>query len=353
MKQRIKAIDVMRGLTIAGMILVNNPGSWGDVYAPLLHAEFNGMTPTDLVFPFFMFIMGVCTYLSLSKGNFTLTRPLFLKIVRRTLLLFLIGLLLNLIIGLLHFGSHWLSALRYMGVMQRLGVCYGITALLALTVNHKYFPHIIGFILVAYSAILLLGNGFVYTPDNVCCRVYTRLMEASHLYLGDGWPFDPEGWMSTPAAVTEVIIGFLCGKQLLSKNSLDGKMLRLLIVGFVMMICGWLLSYGIPLNKKVWSPTFVLMSCGMAMSLLALMIWTIDMKGVRYTAFFNTLGANPLFIFVVSEVMSIFMFSGIFQAPLASVLPAKLASLCSAAITLFICWLIVLPLYKKHIYIKI
>lgn len=159
--------------------------------------------------------------------------------------------------------------------------------------------------------------------------------------------------MSTPSAVTEVLIGFLCGKAIKSSRSLEQKMLSMLILGFAMMILGWLLSYGIPLNKKVWSPTFVLMTCGMAMSLLAVMIWAIDVKNVRHTAFFNAFGANPLFIFVISEIMSIFMFCGLFQTPLATFLPAKFASLCSAIITVLICWAIVLPLYKKHIYIKI
>lgn len=343
----------MRGLTIAGMILVNNPGTWSDVYAPFLHAEFNGMTPTDLVFPFFMFIMGISTYISLSKCGFQWSGQIGWKIVKRAVILFLIGMALNLLIGLLHFGDHWLSALRYMGVMQRLGICYGVTALLALSINHRWFPYIIASILILYGGILLWGHGFDYTPDNVCCRFDTWVMGASHLYLGDGWPFDPEGLLSTPSAIAHCMIGFCAGSWLLSDETKQQKMLQLFLTGCVLMALGWLFSYGLPINKKVWSPTFVLMVCGMAMCLLAMMVWLIDVKGFQRTGFLNAFGANPLFIFVVSEVMSIFFLSGVFQQYLFFMLPAKCASLCSAVVTLLVCWLLVYPLYKKKIYIKI
>ena len=343
----------MRGFTIAGMILVNNPGTWSEVYAPLLHSEFNGLTPTDLVFPFFMFIMGISTFISLHKCKFVFTWPLFFKILRRTFVLFLIGLLLNLLIGLLHFGDNWLTALRYMGVMQRLGICYGITALLALCVNHRYFPSIIVGIFVVYAIILLGGNGFVFSPENIVCRIDTFMMEATHLYLGDGWPFDPEGLLSTPSAIAHTMIGFCVGKTLLSDHDKQQKMLRLLLVGCGLIAIGWLFSYGIPLNKKVWSPTFALMTCGMAMCLLAMMIWIIDIKGMTRTDFFNAFGANPLFIFVVSEVMSIYGFSSVFYENFFYMLPAKLASLLSAITIVLLCWAIIYPLFIKKIYIKI
>lgn len=350
---RIKALDVMRGLTIAGMILVNNPGTWSEVYAPLLHSEFLGLTPTDLVFPLFMFIMGISTYISLRKGGFTFTMPLCVKIVRRSVVLFVIGLLLNLLIGLLHFGDQWLDMLRYMGVMQRLGICYGVTALLALTISHRYFPVIIAAIFGLYAVVLFGGSGFEFTPQNICCQVDTWLMGSRHLYLGDGWPFDPEGWLSTPSAVAHTMIGFCAGKVLMSDQDKQQKMLRLLLVGCVLMALGWLFSYGVPFCKKVWSPTFSLMTCGMAMNLLAMMIWLIDVRGFSKTGFLDAYGANPLFIFVVSEVMSIYGFSGLFHESVFSDLPGKFASLLSAITVVIICWAIVWPLYKMRIYIKL
>jgi len=350
---RIKALDSMRGLTVAGMILVNNPGTWEYIYAPLRHAEFNGLTPTDLVFPFFVFIMGISTFISLRKSEFMLTGALLLKVVRRTLVLFLIGLVLNLVEGLMYHGDQWLSSLRYMGVMQRLALCYGATALIALTVSHRRFPVLILSTLCVYAIILLMGNGFVASPENIVAKVDSFLLGEQHLYQGDGWPFDPEGLLSTPAAIAHTMIGFCAGKILLSEVDKSRRMLTLLLVGSAMMAVAWLLSYGIPFNKKVWSPTFVLMTCGMAMTLLSMMIWIIDVKACRQTSFFDVFGANPLFIYVASMVMGIFSLSGyVYELCFAS-LTAELGSLCSAIVVVFLCWAIGYPLFKKHIYIKI
>lgn len=351
--QRIKAIDVMRGLTVALMIVVNNPGSWEHIYAPLRHAEFNGLTPTDLVFPFFMFIMGVCTCLSLSKYGFKASWSSIGKIVRRTLVIVFIGVLLNACGSLIHGGIHSLDSLRYMGVLQRLGLCYGITALLSVLVNHKSFPYIIAAVLAAYSVLLLLGNGFVLSSENICCKIDTWAFGAKHLYTGDGFPFDPEGLGSTPSAVCQVMIGFLCGKMLMEPRDSREKMLLLLLAGFAMMACGWLLSYGIPVNKKVWSPTFVLVTCGAAMSLLSLMMWTLDGNIWRHSGFFSVFGTNSLFIYVFSDLLGIFDVSGLIYSLLSAFLPFKFASLCAALLFLLVCYLVALPLYRKHIYIRI
>lgn len=141
--KRLLALDILRGITIAGMILVNNPGSWGYVYTPLEHAAFNGLTPTDLVFPFFMFIMGISTYISLRKYNFTYSHATLRKIVKRTVVIFCIGLFLNLLAKSVFTHHLNFEELRYLGVMQRLAIGYGVTSLVAITVKHKYFPAII------------------------------------------------------------------------------------------------------------------------------------------------------------------------------------------------------------------
>ena len=147
--KRLLALDVMRGITIAGMILVNNPGSWGHAYAPLKHAQWNGLTPTDLVFPFFMFIMGISTYISLKKYNFTFSTPAALKIIKRTIVIFLIGIALNWF-ALLCYTHNPLpfEQIRILGVMQRLALCYGASALIALLLKHKYIPYLIVVLLV-------------------------------------------------------------------------------------------------------------------------------------------------------------------------------------------------------------
>ena len=148
--KRLLALDILRGITIAGMILVNNPGSWGHVYTPLEHAAFNGLTPTDLVFPFFMFIMGISTYISLRKYNFTYSHATLRKIVKRTVVIFCIGLFLNLLAKSVFTHHLNFEELRYLGVMQRLAIGYGVTSLVAITVKHKYFPAIILVTLAVY-----------------------------------------------------------------------------------------------------------------------------------------------------------------------------------------------------------
>mgnify|MGYP000156968729 FL=1 len=157
--KRLLALDILRGITIAGMILVNNPGSWGHVYTPLEHAAFNGLTPTDLVFPFFMFIMGISTYISLRKYNFTYSHATLRKIVKRTVVIFCIGLFLNLLAKSVFTHHLNFEELRYLGVMQRLAIGYGVTSLVAITVKHKYFPAIILVTLAVYFLLLAMGGG--------------------------------------------------------------------------------------------------------------------------------------------------------------------------------------------------
>ena len=147
--KRLLALDVMRGITIAGMILVNNPGSWGYVYSPLKHAQWNGLTPTDLIFPFFMFIMGISTYISLRKYNFTFSTPAALKIIKRTIVIFLIGIAINWFALLCYYHDPLpFAQIRVLGVMQRLALCYGASALIALLIKHKYIPYLIVALLV-------------------------------------------------------------------------------------------------------------------------------------------------------------------------------------------------------------
>ena len=203
--KRLLALDVMRGITIAGMILVNTPGSWQHAYAPLKHAEWIGLTPTDLVFPFFMFIMGISTYISLRKYNFTFSVPAGLKILKRTVIIFLIGI-----------GISWLSILcfqhdpfpidqiRILGVMQRLALGYGVTAIVALLMKHKYIPYLIAVLLISYFAILALGNGYVYDETNILSIVDRAVLGQAHIYGGQ--ILDPEGLLSTISAIAHGLL---------------------------------------------------------------------------------------------------------------------------------------------------
>ena len=202
--QRLQSLDVMRGLTVAMMILVNN--QYGESFAPLQHAKWNGMTPCDLVFPFFLFIMGISTYLSLMKTGFKPSAPVIRKIVKRTVLLFLIGL-----------GIHWfdmaldghatdLAHLRIWAVLQRIALCYLAVSVFALTVSHRHLIKTIVGLLVLYALILIFGNGYDYDAStNILARVDLRLFGAGHLYHKS--PVDPEGLLGTIPSVAHTLIG--------------------------------------------------------------------------------------------------------------------------------------------------
>ena len=382
---RLLALDVMRGITVAGMLLVNNPGSWGALYAPLGHADWNGLTPTDLVFPFFMFIMGVAMFMSMRKFEFKLSAPVSWKIVKRTIVIFAIGLALA---WFGHFcrslaaGKPFLDAInnletmRILGVMPRLALCYCAASFIACTVNFKRIPWVIAALLVVYSLILVLGNGYAISEDNLLYRIDNAVLGSNHMYKGlavwkvlENSAFDPEGFVSTLPAIAHVLIGLMCGHLIITIKDNDERVKNLFIVGAILMTIGWLLSYGLPINKNIWSPTFVLVTCGMGSTLLALLIWIIDIKGYKaWSRFFETFGINPLFLYVLGGALGILfgciklpigeemvsIHNIIYKNFLLEVFGDKYFASCLYAI-IFVCinWCIGYVWYKKKIYIKI
>lgn len=357
--KRLLALDILRGITIAGMILVNNPGSWSYVYSPLEHSPFNGLTPTDLVFPFFMFIMGISTYISLKKYDFAYSHNTLKKIVKRTIIIFCIGLLINFLAKSIFTQHMNFEEWRYMGVMQRLAISYGVTSLIAITVKHKYFPAIIFITLMAYFLLLATGDGFILSETNIVARIDAWVLGTSHLYHDTGIALDPEGLLSTVPSICHVMVGFYCGKLLLSTPDNNEKIQRLFIIGTIFTFAGFLLSYGCPINKKIWSPTFVITTCGLASSFLALLIWIIDIRGhQKWCTFFRSFGVNPLFIYVFAEIMGVILaVTGISEFIYSRILAPALgnypASLVYALLYISFCWSIAHILYKKNIYIKI
>lgn len=384
-RRRLLALDIMRGITIAGMILVNNPGSWGNKYAPLGHADWNGLTPTDLVFPFFMFIMGISTFISLRKYNFSFTWPTLWKIIRRTIVIFAIGLAvawLGLFLSGINNGKAvWDAAMnfdsiRILGVMPRLAICYGSASIIAILLKHRYLPAVIVSMLVLYTLLLIVGDGWEFSEDNIIAVVDRGVLGEAHMYTSsiDGVriKFDPEGFLSTLPSIAHVLIGFWCGMMMFDNRDNNQRVLKLFIVGTILTFVGLLLDYGFPINKKIWSPTFVLTTCGLAASVLALLIWIIDIKGYkRWTKFFEVFGINPLFLYVFAAVLSIFF--GRWRIACSScedgyttikawlyddvLVPAvtdmTFASLLYALIFVSISWAVGYVLYKKNIYIKI
>ena len=387
--KRLLALDILRGVTIAGMILVNNPGSWGHIYAPLRHAEWIGLTPTDLVFPFFMFIMGISTYISLKKYNFEFSHAAALKILKRTVVIFIIGMAIG---WFSRFCYYWSSApedlsfgenlwasvwtfdrMRILGVMQRLALCYGATAIIALTLKHRYIPYLIVTLLLGYFILLIFGNGFAYNETNILSIVDRAILTLAHMYKDNG--IDPEGVLSTIPAIAHVLLGFYVGRLMLNGNKsedrasfLNSQLITLFLAGVILTFSGFLLSYGCPISKKIWSPTFVLVTCGLASSFLALLIWIIDVKGYKkWCTFFESFGVNPLFMYVLGGVLSIlfgsisFPWDGgsisihgfLYNKLLTPVLGELNGSLAYALLFVAINWCIGYQLYKRKIYIKI
>ena len=391
---RILAIDILRGITIAGMILVNNPGNWGRIFAPFEHAEWNGMTPTDLVFPFFMFVMGMCIYIAMKKFDFACNKSTVYKITKRMVLIYLVGLGIG---WFAKFCFRWASPLeeasfgeqlwymvwpfdsiRLTGVLARLAICYGITALLAVTVKHKNLPYIIVTLLVGYFIILMAGNGFAYDETNILSIADRAVLTDAHMYHDNG--IDPEGLLSTLPSIAHTLLGFMVGSLLFKTTDehsehtdvrtgiILSKVVPLFVVCTILIFSGFLLSYGCPLNKKVWSPTYVLVTCGLASTLLALLIWLIDVKGYRrWSKFFEVFGVNPLFLFVLSDFFAIvfgafrFTVNGtqtsiigfMYNQVLSPIFGEYGGSLAYAVLFLLLNWCIGYQLYKRKIYIKL
>lgn len=374
---RLLSLDILRGITIAGMILVNNPGSWGSIYTPLAHASWNGLTPTDLVFPFFMFIMGVSTFMSLRKYNFQATKASVWKVLKRTALIFLVGLGLNWFGQLsrgLGAGESFATAathfdtIRFLGVLQRLALAYGFAALIALFFKPKRLIWIIGSLLVGYYLILLFGNGFEKSEQNIISIIDQSLWGISHMYKDGGIALDPEGLLSTLPSIAHVLIGFLFGKMIVETKNNHKRVEKLLIWGTVLAFSGLLLQYGCPINKKIWSPTFVLTTTGFAAQLLAILIWIIDIKKKdKWSRFFHSFGVNPLFIYVFAGVLANLIgsikvsYSGeeislsgyAYSVLLQPWVGNYFGSLVYALLFVSICWAVGYMLYRKDIYIKI
>ena len=269
MNQRLQSLDVLRGLTVAGMILVNN--GYGESFEMLRHSKWNGMTPCDLVFPFFLFIMGISCYLSLSKNQFTPTPTVLRRVVKRTVLLFAIGLFINWFDHAIEGDLLCFGHLRIWAVMQRIALCYLFVSLFALYANHRYTIPAIIILLSAYTLLLLLGNGYAEdTSTNILAQTDLKLFGYDHLYHKS--PVDPEGLLGTISGVAHVLIGFYCGKLIKQKEMIGDKALAVFAVGTVCVIAGYLLTYGLPLNKRIWSPSYVLVTCGLAALLQALLI---------------------------------------------------------------------------------
>ncbi len=365
MINRILAIDVFRGLTIALMLIVNNPGSWSYVYPPLRHAAWHGCTPTDLVFPFFLFIVGVSMSISFKKYQHTDQKKWLLKILQRTCIIFLIGLLLN----WFPFYHKTFENLRLFGVLQRIALAFGMAGVYLVFVRKKIQILVgSGIILIIYAACLTL---FAETDPfslegNLPRQIDLHLFGENHLYKGFGMPFDPEGLFSTLPSIAHVLLGYLAGLILTDKKQQLQKRIRVLALwGIVGIFLGLLLNSFIPINKPLWTSSYVLFTSGIAAVVLAVLSWILDIKiWTKWSYPFKVFGLNPLFSFVLSilfvKIYIYFLkttngniYSWLYQNVFSHFGQPELGSLIQALCFTGFVWLFAWLLYRKNIVIKI
>ena len=370
---RLMSLDVFRGATIAAMILVNDPGDGPSSYWPLKHSEWNGWTPTDLVFPFFLFMVGVAMAFSLptrlQRGKSR--QKLLLHVLWRGVLLFAIGMFLN------GFPNHYqLGSWRVYGVLQRIAICYVMAAILELWFSWRQQVAVIAVCLVGYWVLMryipVPGLGVpthdfpILDPDRNLAAWLDRKVLAGHLYEGTR---DPEGILSTIPAVATALLGLLTGKWLRSRQSETLKLRGLLASGVVSVAIGMLMNVWFPINKKLWTSSFVVFTAGLALIGLAICYQVLDVKRWRgrWTVPFLVFGMNSIAAYVFSEVVAHLLDRLTVQSatgripwqdaiyerfflPLAS--PPN-ASLLYALVYVFLCWIVMYVLYRKRVFLKI
>jgi len=359
---RIEVIDVLRGLALALMLLVNNPGSWSAVYAPFLHTSWHGLTPTDLVFPFFLFVVGASMACSL-RGKMQAFGLPWLSIFKRCFLLFFIGFILQ-IIPFEKAPDTW----RIMGVLQRIGLCFLLVAIMIGIIKERWLLLTGVLILIVYWLILLLAGQAPYSLENNIVRhVDMAILGSTHMWRVKGISFDPEGLLSTISASITVLSGYLiCTKVLLQKTERQ-QTLNLLGIGIILLGIGLIWSVWHPINKSLWTGSFVLVSSAAACFSLALIILFWRVPGIKTAVYgLQIYGSNPIFIYVAAWLFSVFLrrftmtiggqsnsIQGWIYSHFQTVMSDKLASLLYAISFTILFYLIALVLHNKRIFIKL
>jgi predicted acyltransferase len=303
--ERLLSLDVFRGITIAGMILVNNPGSWSAVYPPLLHAKWHGCTPTDLIFPFFLFIVGVAITYSLSKrkerGDDQ--KKLMLQIFKRSAILFALGLIMA------GFPFFDLSSIRIPGVLQRIAVVYFISSIIFLKASFRTIIYLTTTFLVVYWGLMTLipvpGVGYAnLEPATNLAAWLDNLLLSGHLWSATK-VWDPEGILSTLPAIGTTLLGILTGYLLRSDKDQTTKTVWMFVYGTLLMAAGYVWDGFFPMNKSIWTSSYVLYTGGLALNFLAICYWFIDVMGYKkWTIPFQVYGLNAITVFFLSGLLA-------------------------------------------------
>jgi predicted acyltransferase len=366
---RLVSLDVFRGITIAGMTLVNNPGTWSAIYWPLEHATWEGWTPTDLVFPFFLFIVGVAIPLAFGRRveSGGTKRDLYLKVIRRTLIIFALGLFLN------AFPYFNFAELRIPGVLQRIAVCYFFASMIFLTTRWRTQLIIAIALLVLYWFLMtrLHAPGFAVgdlSKEGSLASWIDRVVFGPHVWK-QAKVYDPEGLLSTIPAIATTLFGVLTGQWFRSERTALEKVTGLFIAGAVCVAIGWSWNATFPINKALWTSSYVFFTGGLALQLLALCYWLVDIKGYKRWAWpFIVFGVNAIALYVGSGLLADLM--SVIKIPQADGTPISLqpwifrnlflswTTPIRASLAFGICyilfWLVLMwLLYRKRIFIKV
>jgi predicted acyltransferase len=391
-RERLLSLDVFRGLTIAGMLLVNNPGTWSAIYPPLRHAAWHGWTPTDLIFPFFLFIVGITTHLSLGsrRARGDSDGALVRQVLKRGAVIFLLGLVLSAfpffqwgaVPGLddPSFGervTYRFDHLRIMGVLQRIGVAYTLAALLTLRTTLKQQVLVAGGLLLGYWFLLTLVPVPGHSPGGLALGERSATLTAvidravlgtNHIYAGSK-TYDPEGLLSTIGAVATTLLGVFAGRWIGSQGPLVERIAALFAVGALGMTAGLIWNWAFPINKEIWTSSYAVFTAGMACVTLATCMWLIDVHGFTWwTKPLVIFGVNPIAAFVGSGIVARLIYSiikvpyhgaevslqsAIYQSAFASWLEPRNASLlfaiCFVLLWLGLMWI----LYRRRLFLKV
>ena len=392
-RERLLSLDVFRGMTVAGMLLVNNPGDWGHIFAPLEHAAWHGWTPTDLIFPFFLFIVGVTSHLSLSqrRARGDDDAAIVRQVLRRGALIFLFGLFLSWFPGFMWgtiesipnatFGDrvlYRLEHLRIMGVLQRIGVAYVIGALITLRGGWRQHLVILLSILLGYWALMTLvvvpdqgvpGWQLLDRPDAVLSAWFDRtILTTNHLWAS-AKTWDPEGLLSTLPAVGSMMLGQFAGRWIGSPRPIAERLNGMFAIGALLLMVGLMWHWVFPINKSLWTSSYVVFTGGMALVTLATCMWVIDVQQIRrWTTFFVIYGTNPMIAFLGSGLMARLTVTllkvqtadgpvtvqwAIFQSVFAPFFEPHVASL-GYALSFVALWFVILwALWRRNIFLKV
>jgi predicted acyltransferase len=370
-KQRFLALDVFRGMTICFMIIVNTSGS-KFTYSPLEHAAWHGFTPTDLVFPSFLFAVGNAMSFAMKKWNSLTQSQVLGKIFKRTFIIFLCGFFLYWFPFYEYDQSHHLifsplSNTRVLGVLQRIALAYCIASLLIYYFKPGTVISISISILLLYWAFMLMGGD---APDplaitsNLGYKIDMWVLGPNHLYHGEGVAFDPEGLLSTLPSVVNVTFGYMVGRFIQEKGKSFEGLTKLLLLGCSLIVIGYFWDLSFPINKKLWTSSFVVYTVGIDCIIISAIIYVVDFLGrTGWTGFFTVFGKNPLFIYLLSEVgatvlsmiqpekgvsLHVWLYQHIYRHA-----GLYLGSLLFAISWMLFCWLIGLYLDKKKIYVRV